>query len=46
MDHYPMEQFHHQVLVAEPGAEGFYRDAGLVPVSTFDLTAFIRTRGS
>ncbi len=44
--HYPMAQFHHQVLLAEKGAEGFYRQAGLSPVSVFGLTAFIRTRGT
>jgi GNAT superfamily N-acetyltransferase len=44
LDRYPMERFHHQVLVAERGAEGFYRRLGLVPVGSFGLTAFIRTR--
>lgn len=44
MTHYPMETFHHQVLVSERGAEGFYRHHGLSPVGTFGLTAFIRTR--
>jgi aralkylamine N-acetyltransferase len=43
-DHYPIERFHHQVLVAERGAEGFYRKLGLVPVSSYGLTAFIRAR--
>ncbi len=46
LDHYPIERLHHQVLVAEPGAEGFYRRLGMKPVSTFGLTAFIRTRRS
>jgi hypothetical protein len=40
-----MERFHHQVLVAERGAEGFYRRLGLVPVNVYGLTAFIRARG-
>lgn len=44
LDHYPIERLHHQVLVAEPGAEGFYRRLGMKPVSQFGLTAFIRTR--
>ena len=44
LDHYPVERFHHQVLVAERGAEGFYRKLGLVPVTSYGLTAFIRTR--
>jgi GNAT superfamily N-acetyltransferase len=44
LDHYPIERFHHQVLVAERGAEGFYRKLGLVPVTSYGLTAFIRTR--
>lgn len=44
LDRYPMDRFHHQVLVAERGAEGFYRRLGLVPVGSFGLTAFIRTR--
>ncbi len=43
LDHYPLERFHHQVLVAERGAEGFYRKVGLVPVNSFGLTAFIRS---
>jgi len=46
LEHYPMDRFHHQVLVAERGAEGFYRRLGLVPVSAYGLTAFIRSRGS
>jgi ribosomal protein S18 acetylase RimI-like enzyme len=46
LDHYPMQTFHHQVLIAERGAEGFYRRMGLVPVSAYGLTGFIRTRGS
>jgi GNAT superfamily N-acetyltransferase len=44
LDHYPLERFHHQVLVAERGAEGFYRKLGLVSVTSFGLTAFIRAR--
>ncbi len=44
LDHYPMDTFHHQVLVAERGAEGFYRRLGMVPVTSYGLTAFIRTR--
>jgi GNAT superfamily N-acetyltransferase len=44
MDHYPMDRFHHQVLVAERGAEGFYRKLGMVPVTAYGLTAFIRAR--
>ncbi|MGD9694393.1 MAG: GNAT family N-acetyltransferase [Thermoleophilia bacterium] len=44
LDHYPMDTFHHQVLVAERGAEGFYRRLGMVPVTAYGLTAFIRTR--
>ncbi len=43
---YPIDRFHHQVLMSERGAEGFYRKHGLLPVSTFGLTAFIRTRDS
>lgn len=46
LDHYPLGRFHHQVLVAERGAEGFYRRLGLVPVGAFGLTSFIRTRES
>lgn len=44
LEHYPMDTFHHQVLVAERGAEGFYRRLGMVPVTSYGLTAFIRTR--
>jgi predicted N-acetyltransferase YhbS len=44
--HYPLERFHHQVLIAERGAEGFYRRLGLAPVTAYGLTAFIRTRGA
>ena len=44
LEHYPMTTFHHQVLVAERGAEGFYRRLGMVPVTSYGLTAFIRTR--
>jgi GNAT superfamily N-acetyltransferase len=44
LDHYPLDRFHHQVLVAERGAEGFYRKLGMVPVTSYGLTAFIRTR--
>jgi GNAT superfamily N-acetyltransferase len=44
LEHYPMDRFHHQVLVAERGAEGFYRRLGMVPVTSYGLTAFIRTR--
>jgi predicted N-acetyltransferase YhbS len=44
LDHYPLERYHHQVLVAERGAEGFYRRLGLVPVSAYGLTGFIRAR--
>jgi hypothetical protein len=44
MGHYPVDRFHHQVLVAERGAEGFYRKLGMVPVSSYGLTAFIRAR--
>ncbi|HMM49295.1 MAG TPA: GNAT family N-acetyltransferase [Miltoncostaeaceae bacterium] len=43
LDHYPPRTFHHQVLIAERGAEGFYRRLGLVPVSAYGLTAFIRS---
>jgi len=46
LDHYPLDRFHHQVLIAERGAEGFYRRLGLVPVTAYGLTAFIRTRGA
>lgn len=45
LDHYPIERLHHQVLVAERGAEGFYTRLGMRPVGSFGLTAFIRTRG-
>jgi GNAT superfamily N-acetyltransferase len=44
LEHYPVERFHHQVLVAERGAEGFYRKLGMVPVTSYGLTAFIRSR--
>ena len=44
LEHYPMDRFHHQVLVAERGAEGFYRRLGMVPVTSYGLTAFIRAR--
>ncbi len=44
LDHYPIDRLHHQVLVAERGAEGFYTRLGMRPVGTFGLTAFIRTR--
>ncbi len=44
MERYPLERYHHQVLVAERGVEGFYRKLGLVPVAAFGLTAFIRAR--
>jgi aralkylamine N-acetyltransferase len=44
MDHFPIDRFHHQVLVAERGAEGFYRKLGMVPVASYGLTAFIRAR--
>lgn len=43
MRRYPLGTFHHQVLVAERGAEGFYRKLGLIPVSAYGLTAFIRS---
>jgi GNAT superfamily N-acetyltransferase len=43
-DHYPLETFHHQVLIAERGVEGFYRRLGMTPISAFGLTAFIRTQ--
>lgn len=45
LDHYPMDTFHHQVLIAERDADGFYRRMGLSAVGAFGLTAFIRTRG-
>ncbi|MEQ9336152.1 MAG: GNAT family N-acetyltransferase, partial [Miltoncostaeaceae bacterium] len=44
LDHYPMDTFHHQVLIAERGAEGFYRRLGMIPVTAYGLTAFIRAR--
>lgn len=43
MARYPMHTFHHQVLIAERGAEGFYRKLGLIPVTAFGLTAFMRS---
>ena len=46
LDHYPMETFHHQVLIAERGADGFYRRVGMTPVGGYGLTAFIRSRGN
>jgi hypothetical protein len=39
-----MRTFHHQVLIAERDADGFYRRMGLSAVGAFGLTAFIRTR--
>ncbi len=42
-ERYPLETYHHQVLIAERGVEGFYQSLGMTPVSTFGLTAFIRT---
>ncbi len=44
LERFPIDRFHHQVLMSERGAEGFYRKHGLMPVTTFGLTAFIRTR--
>jgi predicted N-acetyltransferase YhbS len=44
-DHYPLATYHHQVLIAERGVEGFYQRLGMTPVSAFGLTAFIRTSG-
>lgn len=44
LDHYPMKTFHHQVLIAERDAAGFYRRMGLSAVGAFGLTGFIRTR--
>lgn len=44
-DHYPLATYHHQVLIAERGVEGFYQSLGMTPVSAFGLTAFIRTSG-
>ncbi|MFN8109996.1 MAG: GNAT family N-acetyltransferase [Thermoleophilia bacterium] len=46
LEHYPIDRFHHQVLIAERGAEGFYRRLGMAAVTSFGLTAFIRTRGT
>ena len=43
--HYPLVTFHHQVLIAERGVDGFYRRLGMTPISAFGLTAFIRTSG-
>jgi predicted N-acetyltransferase YhbS len=44
LDRYPIDVFHHQVLISERGAEGFYRRHGLTAVSSYGLTAFIRSR--
>ncbi len=44
LTHYPMSTYHHQVLIAEHDADGFYRRMGLSAVGAFGLTAFIRTR--
>ena len=44
LDHYPLETFHHQVLIAERDADGFYRRMGMSAVGAFGLTAFIRTK--
>ena len=44
LDHYPLEAFHHQVLIAERDADGFYRRMGMSAVGAFGLTAFIRTK--
>ena len=44
LDHYPLETFHHQVLIAERDADGFYRRMGMSAVGSFGLTAFIRTQ--
>lgn len=44
LDHFPMDTFHHQVLIAERGAEGFYRRVGMVPINAYGLTSFIRAR--
>jgi predicted N-acetyltransferase YhbS len=44
LERYPIDVYHHQVLVSERGAEGFYRRHGLSPVSAYGLTAFIRSR--
>jgi predicted N-acetyltransferase YhbS len=46
LERYPISTYHHQVLVSERGAEGFYRRHGLMPVSAYGLTAFIRSRDS
>ncbi len=46
LDRYPLHVYHHQVLIAERGAEGFYRRLGMIPVGAYGLTAFIRTRGA
>lgn len=46
LEHYPLDRFHHQVLIAERGAEGFYRRLGMSPVNVYGLTAFIRTRST
>ena len=46
LDRYPIDVFHHQVLISERGAEGFYRRHGLTAVSSYGLTAFIRSRDS
>ena len=45
LEHYPLETFHHQVLIAERDADGFYRRMGMSAVGAFGLTAFIRTQG-
>jgi GNAT superfamily N-acetyltransferase len=44
LERYPIDVFHHQVLVSERGAEGFYRRHGLTPIGAYGLTAFIRSR--
>lgn len=44
LERYPMDTFHHQVLISERGAEGFYRHHGLTPITAYGLTAFIRSR--
>lgn len=44
LDRYPIDVFHHQVLISERGAEGFYRRHGLTAVTAYGLTAFIRSR--
>ncbi len=44
LERFPIDVYHHQVLVSERGAEGFYRRHGLSPVSAYGLTAFIRSR--